>query len=479
MGKHLFLGREKEISRFKELYEKNVATLGVVKGRRRIGKSRFIEQCAKGKRFLQFAGLAPLKGVSAQMQRDNFAKQLGDQLGLPGLKADDWGDLFTLLVKHVDSGQVLILFDEITWMASKDITFLPKLKNAWDLHFSKNSKLILILCGSVSMWIEKHIIKSTAFFGRISYYATLEELPLPDCNRFFDGYHFRGSVYEKFILLSVLGGIPWYLEQVRSDLSAAENIRQLCFLKNSVLVKEFNLIFHDLFTRNNEIYRRIIEVMVNGPVELGDICSKLGYQKSGTLSGYLENLIETGFVTRDFTWLLKNGKEGRLSHYRLSDNYLRFYLKYIEPNLSKIKNDQFEEINIQSLPEWRGVMGLQFENLVLNNRKKIWEYLNINPEDIVANNPFFQRKTAVQKGCQIDYLIQTRYNSLFACEVKFMRDQVDKTVIDQVKEKLSRLSLPRCYSCVPVLIHVNGVSESVVDSNYFAKIIDFAELLNL
>ena len=54
-----------------------------------------------------------------------------------------------------------ILFDEISWMGSKDPHFLGKLKNAWDQHFKKNPNLILILCGSASSWIEKNILSST------------------------------------------------------------------------------------------------------------------------------------------------------------------------------------------------------------------------------------------------------------------------------------------------------------------------------
>jgi len=37
--------------------------------------------------------------------------------------------------------------------------FLGKIKNSWDLYLSKNPTLIFILCGSVSFWIEKNIIK--------------------------------------------------------------------------------------------------------------------------------------------------------------------------------------------------------------------------------------------------------------------------------------------------------------------------------
>lgn len=173
--------------------------------------------------------------MTAQEQRDIFAQQLRQQLGLPGLQAADWADLFTLLASQVREGRVIILFDEISWMGAKDSTFLGKLKNAWDWEFKKNSELILVLCGSVSTWIEQNIICSTGFFGRISLYLTLEELPLSDCNRFLEVQGFRGSVYEKFKLLSVTGGVPWYLEQIKPKLNADENIKSLCLKKMEFL----------------------------------------------------------------------------------------------------------------------------------------------------------------------------------------------------------------------------------------------------
>lgn len=294
----------------------------MVKGRRRIGKSRLVEEFAKEKHFFVFSGIPPVEGTTEQSQRDVFAKQLGTQIGLPGIQAQDWSDLFGLLARYTLEGQFVILFDEILWTGSKDPTFLGKLKNAWDLEFKKNPQLILILCGSVSTWIEKNIISSTAFFGRISLYLTLEELPLNGCNKLLDHIGFRGSVYEKFKLLSVSGGVPWYIEQIQSNLNADDNIKNLCFLKDGILFKEFDLIFHDLFERRSEIYRPIVEFLAEGSKEFNDISKALKYQKSGALSAYLDDLIQSGFITRDYTWSIKAGKPSRLSHFRLSDNYL-------------------------------------------------------------------------------------------------------------------------------------------------------------
>ena len=474
---HVFVGRKDELERLNSLLGKKSASLVVVKGRRRIGKSRLVEEFAKGKRFLVFSGIPPIEGTTAQSQRDVFARQLGAQVGLPSIQAQDWSDLFSLLTRFTFERQVVILFDEISWMGSKDPLFLGKLKNAWDLEFKKNPHLVLIFCGSVSTWIEKNIISSTAFFGRISLYLTLEELPLNDCSKLLDLQGFRGSIYEKFKLLSVSGGIPWYIEQIQSTLNADDNIKNLCFLKDGILFKEFDLIFHDLFERRSEIYQPIVESLAEGSKEFNEISKALKYQKSGALSTYLDDLMQSGFITRDYTWSIKSGKPLRLSHFRLSDNYLRFYLKFIKPNAYKILEDSFKDIKIDNLPGWKTILGLQFENLVLKNRKKIWERLKIESEDIIVNNPFFQRKTTRTPGCQIDYLIQTRFNTLFACEIKFSQKELKSEIIKEMQDKLDRFILPRRFSCWPVLIHVNGVDENVIDRGYFTKVIDFSEFL--
>ncbi|NGX38753.1 MAG: hypothetical protein KR126chlam1_00063 [Chlamydiae bacterium] len=477
MTSDVFVGRKEELARLSSYLKKKSASLIVVRGRRRIGKSRLIEEFAKGKKFLSFAGIPPTSEIDAQSQRDIFAEQLSKQMGLPGIAAKDWSTLFSLLAKHTDQGQVIILLDEISWMGSKDPSFLGKLKNAWDLEFKKNPKLILILCGSVSTWIEKNIISSTAFFGRISLLLKLEELPLHTCYELLRSRGFRGSIYEVFKFLGVTGGIPWYLEQVQSGLNADDNIRDLCFRSDGVLFNEFDSIFHDLFERRSKIYQPIVETLAKGPMDYGAICQALKISKTGTMSKYLNDLIESGFITRDYTWWVKSGKPSNLSQYRLSDNYLRFYLKNIAPNRNRIERGGFESRDISSLPGWNTVMGLQFENLVLKNRKKIWQALGLKPADIIADNPYFQKQTTRRKGCQVDYLIQTRFNTLFACEIKFSIHPIKSTVIREVKDRIASIALPKRYSCWPILIHVNGVNDSLQDKGYFSEIIDFSSLL--
>jgi len=472
-----FIGREAELEALNDLLTKKTASLVVIKGRRRIGKTRLIEEFAKGKKFFRFIGLAPTTGITAQSQRDEFSLHLCQQTGLPEIKVDDWSKLFALLAEKTKRGRCIILLDEITWMAHDDPTFLSKLKNAWELYYSKNPQLILILCGSISAWIEKNILSSTGYFGRISKKITLKELPLYQCNQLLETVGFKRSPYEKFLILSLTGGVPWYIELINRRYSAIENIKKLCFDPDGILLSEHKYIFHDLFGIRSPIYEKITRYLAMRSSEFLELAEGIDYPNSGTLSDYLDELIESGYVSRHHSWMFKTGKEKTTSLYRLSDNYLRFYYRYILPKLAQIQNGQYSHVSIAALPAWNSIMGFQFQSLLLNNRQLIQKELRISPDEIIIDNPYYQKPTKRIPGCQVDYLIQTRTNTLFVCESKFSQRALTKTVIQEVQQKINNLAIPKNYTCVPVLIHVNDVEDEVVASDYFYKIIDFAELL--
>ncbi len=479
MGKdNLFIGRKQELQNLRLLLARNTAALVVIKGRRRIGKSRLIEEFAKGKNFLRFEGIAPTRKTTAQAQRGEFARQINKQLGIPGLEnLKDWGDLFTIVAEATKKEEIIILFDEITWMGSRDPVFLGKLKIIWDQYFQKNPNLILILCGSMSSWIEKNIISSTGFLGRISLKLTLNELSLNECNLLLEAHNFKGSAQEKFQALAVTGGVPWYLEQINPLLTAKENIRKLCFEPDGLFVEEFKYIFLDLFGKRLSICKKIVEALKGGSKEYEEIAKSIEYPSGGPLSDYLDDLIISGFLEREHTWSLESGEELKPSKYRIRDNYLRYYLKFISPSLRKIKKGLFKTVSPFDMPGWEGVMGLQFENLVLNNRMSIWKSLGLRVEDIVFENPYFQSKNSKQAGCQIDYMIQTRFKNLYICEIKFSRKPISIEVIQEMQKKLKTLKIPKGFALLPVLIHVNGISRSLKEMDFFSQILDFSDNL--
>lgn len=468
-----FFGRKAELERLSRFRNKKSASLVVIRGRRRIGKSRLLQEFGKDfPKTYFFSGLPPdpQTGASARVQRAAFAAQLEREMGIRGLSDDNWSDLLWNLGQQVQTGPVLVVFDEINWMGTEDPAFLGELKNAWDLHFKTNPNLILVLSGSVSKWIDKNILSSTGFMGRVSLDMVLEELPLPICQEFWGKKSEHVSPYEKFKVLSVMGGVPRYLEEIDPGLSAEENIRQLAFQKGELLYSEFERIFSDLFSKREAKYKQLVSALVEGCADLKEICRRVGVQKSGVISAYLDDLVETGYLSRDFSWNIKEGKPLTLSTYRLRDNYLRFYLKYIEPNKQKIAME-----GAIKPPAWHSIMGLQFENLVSNNRKALYRALRIPADEVLIANPYFQRKTTSHPACQVDFLIQTKFHTLYVCEIKFSTRRIGKSVIEEVERKIKSLAPPKHFSFRPVLVHVNGVTEAVLESEYFANIVDFSD----
>ena len=472
-----FIGREEELNELKTLLKKRTSSLVVIRGRRRIGKSRLIAEFCKTLPTLSFAGIPPNKNTTDQSQREEFSRQMQYELKIKKPKADDWGRLFRELVEHTGSGPKIVVMDEISWLGSKDPDFLGKLKNAWDSGFSKNSQLILILCGSVSSWIEKNILSSTGFVGRISLSMKIKELPLKDSAQFWLSQEARVSSYEIFKVLSVTGGIPKYIEEVIPNETAEENIARLCFKESGTLFNEFDRIFNDLFSSRSVPYRNILLGMAEKSLRLKEIYKILGVQPSGSYVEYIDDLVQAGFVSRDYTWDLKTGKESNLSRIRICDNYVRFYLKTIFPNVNQIVSGNYDSYSVIHRENWKSILGLQFENLVINNVRQLYNILKINPSDVQRAGPFFQKRNQKREGCQVDLLIQTFHRVLYLIEIKFSQNEIGLDVKDEINKKIERISLPRGFSIKPVLVHVNGAKGSVLSDRFFSHVIDFSEML--
>jgi hypothetical protein len=75
-------------------------------------------------------------------------------------------------------------------------------------------------------------------------------------------------------------------------------------------------------------------------------------------------------------------------------------------------------------------------------------------------------------------MIQTRFHNLYICEIKFSKSPIGKKIIEEMEIKRKNLKTPRYCSIRPILIHVNGIEESVLDERYFDKVVDFGELLS-
>ena len=117
------------------------------------------------------------------------------------------------------------------------------------------------------------------------------------------------------------------------------------------------------------------------------------------------------------------------------------------------------------------IVQFQLPTIVLKNRHFILSCLGLGPEDVIADDNYSDQKVS------IDYLIQSKFGGLFVCEFKFSKNPIGTTIIQEVQQKIDKLVYPRGFSVWPVLVHVNGVSEEVINSSFFSHIINFGNLL--
>lgn len=475
----MFFGRKEELDRLSRLKRLKKAALVVIKGRRRIGKSTLVQEFAKKKRFISLSGLPPATGMSSQKQRDEFADQLCIQLALPRVTFLTWSDAFRFLSSHIKAQEeICVLFDEISWMGGLDPSFLGSLKTWWDQEGCKKEGLVLILCGSISIWIEENILQSTGFVGRITLIIHLKPLSLQESLLFLRQKGFAGSLYEMLKILSVTGGVPWYLDLIDPKESADQNIYELCFERANQLINEFQTIFHDLFERKGEPYRKILNLLVDGMKTQQQIRKSLKLDQGGNLSYQLKNLVAAGFISEHYQWSIKTCTVGKQKVYRLSDCFLRFQLKYVEPNRERIEQGSYKKAAIGKLPGWDSIMGFQLESLLLLNRELLFQALGIDPGVVVYDNPFIQNSTIRQSGCQIDYLIQTKMNNLIICEFKFSKNELSASILKELKQKSDALAVPKGFGKALALFHTGGVSPKIEESPLLYRVIDLRDLLS-
>ncbi|MBF0367811.1 MAG: ATP-binding protein [Oligoflexia bacterium] len=476
-----FIGRDFELSQLHKALSQKKSCLVVCYGRRRIGKSALIREVGKKlphKHYLEIQGLAPNAGISNADQLRHFMSEFSTQMGHPRLPVSDWRQAFQLLSHSIGQQRCLVFLDEISWMGALDPTFTAILKIAWDTEFKKNPHLVLVLCGSVSSWIQDNLLQAKDFMGRISLELPLQELSISECNEFWGNKKESVSAKEKLRMLAVTGGVPRYLEEINPKESADRNIRDLCFIRSGVLFSEFEKIFNDIFQKRAPTYEEIVSTLASGAHTLSEICKKLGSSPGGKISLYLKLLVAANFLSSTEEWDLKSPeKRSKQISYRISDNYLRFYLKYIRPNKEKIKKNIFKMQSFTDLKGHEAIVGLQFENLIHNNMESVFKLLEIKGMDVLRFGPYLQRATKRKKSCQIDLLIQGKYD-LYLCEIK-SSSRLGTKVISEMETKLQILHIPRGVSIRKVLIHCSELEEKLLEQDYFDKIISFDDLLSL
>jgi len=466
-----FIGRDQEISNLENFYKESDSRLGVIFGRRRIGKTRLLEQfVSKKKRSLFFEAL---EDTSTLDQLNHLQLSLLDQtkdLTLTRTKFQTWDHFFLYLTDYLEkepAQKKIIIFDEIQWMAQGKNQLISKIKFYWDKQW-KQHNVMLVLCGSLASFMVMNVIRSKALYGRIDFQINLLPLNPHETSKLL---HSNRNKREGLIYQMILGGIPKYYEWIDRQKSLEWNLNQTSFKNSGVLLKDFETTFYKQFKKGT-LYPQIVELLFHGPKTLQEISTTLKVQSGGGLKSYLENL-EMARIVRPII-SLGNKINSKQKRYQLIDEYLCFYKKFVAPHKNEIILNNTRDLFSKIVEDkWLPWLGLAFERFCVNNGEYLAKKLGIQ-NSLIKFGPYYNSKEQVQ----IDLIFECDRNTLIICEMKFLNKEADPSIIQEMEIKKAKLNLkfPK-HSLETALIAPFGITKALRATKYFNYVLELKDIL--
>ena len=328
-----FLGREKEILVLEKEYARDGGFI-VIYGRRRIGKTTLIKQFIKSKTAFYFLATKEVESQSMKRFAGVIARTTGNSV-LQKAAFSDWLDLFQAVADYKPNEKKILVIDEFPYLVKVNDSFPSILQNAWD-EILKDSNVMLILCGSLISMMKKHALSyESPLYGRRT--AQMRIAPLP----FTTVYENQKLSFEEAAeQYSITGGVPKYMEFFSDGQPLYEQIKENVLSKNGFLYEEPNFLLTDEVQVPTN-YFSIIKVIADGNHKLGTIAGILGLETSA-LTPYLKTLSELGFIEKQVPVTEKNAEKTRKGLYFISDNFLRFWFRYVYPYKGELEIDNMQ-----------------------------------------------------------------------------------------------------------------------------------------
>lgn len=468
-----FTGRSKEIEQCNQFAQLTEAAIMVVYGRRRVGKTELIEHCFQNRLLLKFEGL---ENSPQQEQIEHVLYQASIYFEDPiiaRLNFTNWVEVLDFIAAQIADEEVTLYFEELQWLANYENKLISALKYVWDNNLRRNPKLRLILCGSSPSFMINQVINSQALYNRSLYKLHLQAFSIAETKEFLPDI----SKHEVIQAYLSVGGIPEYLKYLKKSSSVFIGVCEHSFKRNGFLNSEYERIFISSL-KNNPHYQKIIRFLSHRRyASRNEIAQHLGIKSGGSMTNLIQDLEQCEFIQQYKPFYLDSGRG--IYRYCISDPYLMFYYKFIEPVKEGIFSGKYEEnptsaINLNSYHTW---MGFAFERLIRANQHLIAKILGFSGLPYRSGVYYSKQTMQAQPGYQIDLLFEHSKHVYTICEVKYHSDLVGPEVISELQEKLNLFPNDRKHTIKKVLITNYGVKDSVIQKAYFDRIITLDDLL--
>lgn len=365
-------GREDEIHIMQRLVESSNSEFLAMYGRRRIGKTYLIRQVYDSKMVFDCSGIHEKE---MPQQLENFWLSLIEKInGEKPPMPNTWLQAFHSLKQHIKSlkgkQKKVIFLDEVAWFETPKSGFLAALDNFWNTFCTQRNDILLVICGSAASWIiDKVINNKGGLHNRVTCHIHLKPFTLSETKLYLAMKQVRLTTKDFALLYMCIGGVPYYLKDIKPGLSVPQILDQLFFVPQASLKNEFKNLYASLF-KNSDLHQKIVGVLAlaHKGMTRNEILQNTGLSSGGGFSMLLDELVQCGFLMQIMP--LGNKKEDIL--FRLMDEYSIFYFKFLQN--TKANNSWMYLTNTQAFKIWSG---FAFENVCFRHIYKIKQALGI------------------------------------------------------------------------------------------------------
>jgi len=392
-----FYDREKEIALLLNTEQKSMeaAQMTFVTGRRRIGKTALLTQTFRGKPMLYFF----VEKKNEVLLCEEFVTEIQDKLGVTIFgKISSFKDVFGYLMELSQNRHFTLIIDEFQEFRNINSSIYSEMQNIWDVH-KNNSKLNLILCGSVYSLMKKIFENSKEpLFGRATTKMQVKSFDITTIKEIIRDYHPDFSNEDLLAFYLFTGGVAKYVELL-ADAPAftLESIVNEVFSDNSLFLDEGKNVLIDEFGKDYGNYFSILSLIASSKTSRPEIESVLNMNVGGFLDK-LEN--EYSLLTKVRPVFSKPA--GKNVKYRLNDNFLNFWFRFIYKYSGAVETESYnylKEIVSRDYTTYSGqILERYFREKIMKEENlsaigSYWESGNQNEIDIIAINEY--EKTAI------------------------------------------------------------------------------------
>lgn len=482
------IGREKELQELEEAYQSNKAEFIAMYGRRRVGKTYLITNSFSSREDTLFFHISGTKDGTMAKQIRNFTDEIGDKFLKPGTRLESpktWRDALRLLTEYIKDypgKKIVLFFDEFPWLVSKRSGLMNTFEFHWNRHWSLDDRIKLIICGSSSGWILENIINAQGgLYNRVTRRIHLEPFNLYETKKYLS--YLSVSLQDRDIanLYMVLGGIPFYLSQVKPGMSAIQNIETLAFGKGSFLMTEFANLYATLFGKDSG-HTELARIIAKHRYGIGQkklVEESKRFKQGGRISTLLKDLEQAGFISR-FTPF---GSKRKGVFYKMEDEYSLFYFNWIEPIkntlLAESMRKGYWEHELKS-PRWNTWSGYAFEALCIKHLSQISEALGLSVTAKPNTWRYVPKKNSLDRGAQIDLLFDRDDNSITLCEIKYTRDPfiLDKSQMQKLWNQIDvfKKQTKTQKNIFISFISAQGIKKTVYSEEFVHQVVTLEDL---